>query len=124
MLEGPPNNWTKDQIDYNLRKLPYSADLILTTFDKLSIMEYHFEPWMYKAGVQSSCFTPRENMQLSTGDINAVHTIYPRGSKEITVALDKQQDAIQQLVRFGNLSARVREQYVGDIADIKTAKRR
>jgi len=43
-LSGPPNNWTPDQIRFNVLK-KYSADQVRgTTFDRDSIMLYFFPP--------------------------------------------------------------------------------
>ncbi len=56
-LEGPVNNWSREQIDFNLRELPFTTDLYVTTLDTKSIMMYHFEPWMLVGGESSSCYT-------------------------------------------------------------------
>ena len=54
-MEGPPNSWSKEMIDFNLRQLttindtPVSAYSV-DTFDKLSIMKYYYDDWMFVAG--------------------------------------------------------------------------
>lgn len=78
VLGGPPNNWTKTQVDNNLRSLPATLDLIYTAFDRQSIMMYSFGPWMYVNGMQSSCYTP-ENLTTSAVDLYFVASVYPPG---------------------------------------------
>lgn len=75
-LEGPPNNWTKETIDWNLRQAS-GEDLQLTKFDKNSVMLYQFPPDFYKKGAKSKCFVPDPNSQISAGDRALVATMYP-----------------------------------------------
>ncbi len=55
VLGGPPNIWSTDQINFNLRQLASSADYFVTTFDDHSIMKYQFPAWMFLKGQQSAC---------------------------------------------------------------------
>jgi hypothetical protein len=109
-LEGPLNNWTKDQIDFNLRQLPFTADLLVTTLDTKSIMMYHFEPWMLVQGEHSSCYTP-ENVVLSAVDIQAAETVYPGDSALAKAVASSKLNAVKQLVDIPSLSAETRSYY-------------
>lgn len=43
-FEGPPNNWSKDDVDANVLTPTSSADVTHTTFDPTSIMAYQIPP--------------------------------------------------------------------------------
>lgn len=93
-LAKKPNEWSKQQVDHNMRKLTQS-DLISSRFDKRSIMLYSFPPWMYKTGKKSECYT-EPNIKLSAQDKKKMNEIYPLKKsdyvalrKEISVAYDE-----------------------------------
>ena len=77
MLGGPPNNWTQQTIDFNLRQLPNTTDYRYSAFDKASIMTYSFPDWMFVNGSASSCYTS-ENLTLSATDEQVALATYPR----------------------------------------------
>ncbi|WP_150110534.1 zinc metalloprotease [Granulicella mallensis] len=106
VLEGPPNNWSKDQIDFNLKSLPATIDLRFSVFDPASIMMYSFADWMFVNGAQSSCYT-KENLTLSALDLKAAAETYPPEPSLGTVA---QQDvaAARKLLLQKKLPAEVK----------------
>ena len=62
MLGGPPNNWSKETVDFNLRKLSGDSHAyVMGPFDKSSIMKYYFPDWMLVSGAQSGCYTATES---------------------------------------------------------------
>jgi hypothetical protein len=70
---GPPNNWSKQEIDYNV-VLKYSLNqLNATSFDRKSIMLYSFPAALVIGGSG----TP-ENTQLSAGDKKFIAKMYPK----------------------------------------------
>lgn len=75
-LEGPPNNWTKETIDWNLRQAA-GEDLQTTKFDKDSNMLYQFPAEFYKKGAKSKCFVSTPNSQISAGDRALLARMYP-----------------------------------------------
>ncbi len=69
---GPPNNWSKADIDFNIVH-KYSIDqLNATKFDKNSIMLYSFPGELIVGGVGT-----QENTQLSRGDKRFIKKMYP-----------------------------------------------
>jgi hypothetical protein len=75
-FSGPPNNWSKDEIDFNIVQ-KYSLDQINgTKFDIKSIMLYSFPPELIIGGKG----TPN-NTQLSAGDEKFIgsKSMYPLG---------------------------------------------
>jgi prepilin-type processing-associated H-X9-DG protein len=75
-FSGPPNNWPKDQIDYNIVN-KYTVDQINgTKFDIKSIMLYSFPPEMILSGKG----TP-ENTDLSANDKKFIKKMYPLEKK-------------------------------------------
>jgi hypothetical protein len=71
-FSGPPNNWSKKEIDYNIVQ-KYSLDQLNgTSFDIKSIMLYAFPPELVLNGKG----TP-ENTDLSATDKKFIGKIYP-----------------------------------------------
>lgn len=72
-FSGPPNNWTKDEIDFNVIQKYSVNQLNATKFDRKSIMLYSFPPELLIGGQG----TPN-NTNLSTGDKQFIGKIYPK----------------------------------------------
>ena len=69
---GPPNCWSKDDVDRNLFEV-YNQDLtVYTRFDPASIMIYPIDPWMTLNG-----FKVGWNTELSPTDQDFMREIYP-----------------------------------------------
>jgi hypothetical protein len=77
VLGGPPNNWSRRTIDYNLRMLPNTGDEDVSAFDSASIMKYYFDIWIFRSGRASPCYSD-QNVALSVQDRNAANKHYPR----------------------------------------------
>jgi hypothetical protein len=72
-FSGPPNNWSKEEIDFNVIQ-KYSMDqLNATQFDIHSIMLYSFPPQLIIGGKG----TPN-NTDLSKGDKKFIAKMYPK----------------------------------------------
>jgi hypothetical protein len=72
-FSGPPNYWSKDDIDHNILQ-KYSPDGISATqFDAQSIMLYQFDASLFTNGVG----TPL-NKQLSAMDEQMITEMYPK----------------------------------------------
>jgi hypothetical protein len=108
VLGGPPNNWPKQMVDDNLRKIPNSNAFGTSTFDNLSIMKYAFPAWMYVNGTKSSCYsTP--NSDLSPLDRQGLATLYPRRPGDIISRAKQQNSAVSALVQTKGLPSDVRD---------------
>lgn len=71
-LSGPPNNWDKETIDFNMFE-PYSRrESNFTEMDPASIMMYPFPPEWTLDG-----FSTGENTKLSDMDKRFIHRQYP-----------------------------------------------
>lgn len=81
-LGGKDNYWPPQKVDQNLRQLAASEAYEVGTYDKLSIMEYVFDAFMFAAGDKSPCYVPRDNAQLSAQDIAALKRAYPAGQQK------------------------------------------
>jgi hypothetical protein len=79
-LAGPPNNWSKNVVDFNMGVLNEQG-LLMSSFDKKSIMLYTFPPEYFGQGKQATCYSP-QNTSLSDGDKFIVSKLYPRSDKE------------------------------------------
>lgn len=77
-LGGPPNLWSKDKVDSNMRTKALMRGDMTTAFDVKSIMLYSFPARFYKSGTASRCYTPG-NSSLSAGDIAIMRQNYPIG---------------------------------------------
>src|SRR5262249_47431785 len=75
-FSGPPNNWSKEEIDFNILQ-KYSLDqLNATEFDEESIMLYSFPPELIEGGKG----TPA-NTDLSSGDKKFIAKMYPKAQE-------------------------------------------
>ena len=75
-LGGPPNNWSRKTIDFNVRQFAFATNRRQSAYDQLSIMKYSFAPLMYRNGVKSPCYTT-PNRTLSQQDLRAAAEEYP-----------------------------------------------
>jgi hypothetical protein len=110
VLQGPPNNWSKETIDFNLKEIAFTKDTRLTPFDKLSIMKYYFESWMFRNGDHSLCYGP-ENVALSEDDKKVAAEVYPRSPALMKAALDEKIRALDTLSQDKGLPNDIRMAY-------------
>lgn len=75
ILAHPPNNWSKEMVDYNLKKIA-ARSLSYSPHDSESIMRYSFPAWMFKSKEKSSCYIG-EKMTLSDEDKRMARKAYP-----------------------------------------------
>ena len=72
-FSGPPNNWSKEEIDFNILQKYKLDQLNATEFDIKSIMLYAFPPEFIRGGKG----TPN-NTDLSAGDKKFIARMYSR----------------------------------------------
>jgi hypothetical protein len=77
---GPPNNWSKEQVDVNLFQKYAHDEVRGTEFDDKSIMLYPI-PNEFTHGD----FEVGWNRQLSATDMEFIHDIYPKPAHEILI---------------------------------------
>ena len=75
-FSGPPNNWSKDEIDFNIVQKYSANQLNGTSFDPKSIMLYHFPGQFILAPKSLAKAGTATNTDLSAGDKKFVATIY------------------------------------------------
>ncbi len=103
-MEGPPNKWSKQQVDFNLLPLskietdvPVSAYSI-GPFDKLSIMKYYYPDWMFVSGKSSQCYSVAENYDLSSEDKQLIAAYYPKGATAAASLVEQKRKAIETVL--------------------------
>jgi Astacin (Peptidase family M12A) len=74
-LQAPPNNWSKEQVDFNMRTL-WGPDYVAPSYDRQSIMLYDFPADYFKVGTISQCFS-EPNTAISTHDYETLSGMYP-----------------------------------------------
>jgi hypothetical protein len=72
-FSGPPNNWSKDDIDFNVIQKYSTRQRNGTKFDRKSIMLYEFPAELIVGGKAT-----HENDKLSTGDKRFIRRFYPK----------------------------------------------
>ena len=93
-LKGPPNNWPKEQIDFNLQPLPDDTQgVMVTDFDNTSVMLYQFPDKYYLNGTASRCYIPAPNSQISRVDREVVNYMYPANPQARIERFQKNKDA-------------------------------
>jgi serralysin len=71
-LSGPPNNWSEEQIEFNVLKPAENDEHNYTKLDPESIMLYAFPPEWTENG-----FAGGSNTDLSATDVAFIHEQYP-----------------------------------------------
>ena len=71
-LSGPPNNWSVEQIEFNVLKPAENDEHNYTDLDPQSIMLYAFPPEWTEDG-----FAGGSNIDLSAIDVSFIHEQYP-----------------------------------------------
>jgi hypothetical protein len=110
VMGGPPNFWPKTRTDFNFRKFAYSSDFASSAFDKLSIMKYHFDQWMYvdlAASMASGCYSP-QNTSISPQDSQTALTRYPRNAGDSKQQLDTRLSIAHRLLSQRNLTPEIK----------------
>ena len=99
VLGGPPNNWYKAQVDFNLRPLPVSSafDFEAGPFDSKSIMIYSFNKSMFISGDQSPCYVDPPNLVISAQDKVGAGKVYPRAPAEVAAVRDRHAKLLERL---------------------------
>jgi hypothetical protein len=113
LLEGPPNKWSEEQINFNLKKLPFSADFLMGAFDKTSIMKYYFDDWMFTNGIHSGCYSG-ENLTLSSQDKIFVANAYPPSSGS-NLVMNTRLSEMRELIRTPGVPADVKAEFRKDV---------
>jgi hypothetical protein len=115
-LGGPPNNWSKEKVDFNLRKMP-AGGLTYSPHDKYSIMHYAFPEWMFLTGKASPCYVS-EPGGLSKEDREMAAVAYPFNKNEIIRLKEAKKQNLEILLKedllkesFKEASANSLEQY-------------
>ena len=121
VLGGPPNNWSRDRVDFNLRKITPSSAFETSALDNQSIMKYDFPEWMYRNGRQSSCFSTR-NDDLSQLDRVGMLRLYPRHPQDILSSIRERVAAVSALRAAPDLPTDLKAQFGTRLRDLGTAK--
>ena len=70
--------WPRDQVDFNMRRITQTADIVTTPYDAESDMHYKLDARFFKDPEHASCFLPMKNTTLSAGDIEMLGQLYPK----------------------------------------------
>ena len=113
VMGGSPNSWPRSRIDFNFRKFAYSSDLESSTFDKLSIMKYHFDQWMYvnlTMSMASGCYSP-QSTNISAQDQQTALARYPRRASDAKQVLDARLSLAHRLLSQRNLAPEIKDTF-------------
>jgi Matrixin len=72
-FSGPPNYWSKEDIDFNVLQRYSKTQVNATKFDRISIMLYHFDGSLFEDGKGT-----HENDHLSAADKKFIAQMYPK----------------------------------------------
>lgn len=108
VLGGPPNNWPKSRVDFNLRQLRDTSAFMTGPFDVRSIMKYSFPEWMFRGGAQSPCFSPR-NVELSAQDIAGISQAYPKAEAQAAERTAEQRGILESVASDSALPPETKE---------------
>ena len=120
LLGGPPNNWPREVVDFNLKHLPaQSSAYEVGPFDKDSIMKYFFPDWEFVSGSNSACYTGSENLVLSNGDKQGAAKVYPRTPEGIRSGAALRAQALQGAVNVRNLAPAAEQHFREELNKIE-----
>lgn len=104
VMENPPYSWTREAVEENMKMFKDENAYEQSKFDKYSIMKYYYEPWMYKKGEASPCYSKEENMELSLHDKKAAQSAYPFQSAAVKDIAVKKKIDLQTLLNARKLT--------------------
>jgi hypothetical protein len=94
-LSDPPNRWSKQKVDHNLRA--HAADgNTAGVFDAKSVMLYRFPPLFYKTP-NSPCAPAGDGQALSPGDIEGLQFLYPGTPGAAQADMDRRMEFVKAL---------------------------
>jgi hypothetical protein len=97
LLSKPPDNWTKETVDWNMRPIS-GEDLVAGKFDKKSIMLYLFPAKFYRKGAKSRCYVAEMNYAISAGDRVALAEMYAADPNARIAAFESNRAAFAALL--------------------------
>lgn len=105
-LGGPPNQWSKEKVDHNLRQLKDSRAFIfrVSQFDPQSIMKYYFPAWMFNNPQTAHCFTAQQNLQISALDADGARDAYPSAALAMQNIATRRAKALNELLKVEKLA--------------------
>jgi len=113
VLGGAFNWWSREQVDFNMRRLPNTTDVEANSFDKDSIMKYHFDQRLYldvAGSAGSGCYSPRTSV-LSDQDRTAAAERYPFVPSAVNEKLSERSRVSRRMGSIKELSAELREYF-------------
>lgn len=119
LLGGPPNNWPRGVVDFNLKQFAESHAYEVGPFDKKSIMEYYFPDWMFVSGASSHCSIGAENVALSDGDKQGAARVYPRAPESILSTSSLRAQALEQAANVRSLPPAALQHFQEELSKIE-----
>jgi hypothetical protein len=114
---GPPEPWSKEQIDANLRNLRNSRAYDTSSFDRNSIMKYWLDPLILREGEASRCYSP-EATRISPLDRKGAAVLYPRNAREIERIVEKQRHALSAVLEIKGLRPESQQHYKAQLESL------
>lgn len=125
VLGGAFNWWPREQVDFNMRRLPNTTDVEASSFDKDSIMKYHFDQRLYldvAGSAASGCYSPRTSV-LSAQDRRAAAERYPFTPSAVNEKLSERSRVSRRMGSIKELSAELREYFRSMVQESHNRKR-
>ena len=94
-LAGPPNGWSKQKVDHNLRTED-DPTAVAGTFDADSVMLYRFASFFYKSD-PSACAPTGDGVNISDGDKRGLGLLYPSTAAAVNELADQASNGIDVL---------------------------
>jgi len=119
-LAKPPNRWSREKVDFNLRAFTDTSAFGLSMPDRTSIMHYSLDSWMFLAGERSKCYVAEQD-SLSELDKRGAASVYPAQADRM---LADQRRRIDQLLRSLPPDADAARRYLDNIGKLIDARKR
>ena len=118
-LGGPPNYWSQDYVNRNLKQLPPSEAFPGGKPDKNSIMMYHFPAEMFEAGERSPCYSSVEALDLSAQDKIGAGLVYPFAKPSIEVNLAVHTKTVEEIAKNSQLPRLMQNHFQSRLLEIR-----
>jgi hypothetical protein len=120
---GPPNRWSKQKVDTNLRfnLNSDSAGYIVSPADRNSIMHYHFDPMILVKGEFSPC-NIQEAFDLSEKDKVGMDKAYPQSARGLKSPKDVRKEQLKQLTEMPGIPAAMKAKFELQLKSLNSAK--
>jgi hypothetical protein len=109
--------WGQTKVNFNMRRLYASPQLMVTNYDPLSIMHYAL-PAQFFSRTDTPCFLPHENNNLSATDKTLIAETYPQDTTKQAALLEARQEQVLSKIKDSRSDAKLTEAQIKEFSNV------